>query len=219
MQATRREFVRAGTAMLGGALAAGSAAIANADEAASISGESGGEIDGDGHYVQTLKTQFPLMDSTMYWHSIMITYVDLDRALELWRDVMGFTVVSDGVTSGEYFDPAVWADIFDKDEPPSVRVACLQHDTGAMLELHQPVDPPLVEEPAENFSYWHSGTMELTLRVRDIDGWLQKIKAAGYQTLTDYVWDCGTIGRSFEFYDTEGHIIQLWECEKSPRWF
>ena len=219
MEATRREFVQQGAAVLGGAVAAGVAMGAGAAQAEEASDELGAtELAEDGHYVQELSTQFPLMDTTMEWHSIMIVYADMDKALELWRDVLGFTVITDGVTSGEYFAAGVWPDIFDKEEPPTFRCACLQHDTGAMLELHQPIDPPVTELPEDAFSYWHPGALELTLRVRNIDGWLKKIKAAGYTTTTDYVWDCGNIGRSFLFYDSEGHMIQLWECERSPRW-
>lgn len=87
-----------------------------------------------------------------------------------------------------------------------------------MLELHQPIDPPLTELPEDAFDYWHPGVLEIGLRVRNIDAWFEKIKAVGYKTTTDYIWNCGPADRSFLFYDCDGQMIQLWECERSPRW-
>lgn len=103
-------------------------------------------------------------------------------------------------------------------ESPTIRCCTLQHDTGAMLELHQPIDPPLTELPEDAFDYWHPGVLEIGLRVRNIDAWFEKIKAAGYKTTTDYIWNCGPADRSFLFCDCDGQMIQLWECERSPRW-
>ena len=33
-----------------------------------------------------------------------------------------------------------------------------------MLELHQPIDPPLTELPEDAFDYWHPGVLEIGLR-------------------------------------------------------
>ena len=50
------------------------------------------------------------------------------------------------------------------------------------------------------------------------DAWFDKVRAAGYRTQTDYVWDCASIGRSFLFYDQDGNLIQLWESPGEPSW-
>jgi hypothetical protein len=46
-----------------------------------------------------------------------------------------------------------------------------------------------------------------------VDAWFEKIKAAGYEPQTDYVWTIGSL-RSFLFYDPDGNLIQL--IEGSP---
>ena len=38
----------------------------------------------------------------------------------------------------------------------------------------------------------------------------ERIRAAGYETQTDYIWPVGDFGRSFIFYDDEGNMIQFW---------
>ena len=45
-----------------------------------------------------------------------------------------------------------------------------------------------------------------------------KVRAAGYETQTEYVWQCASIGRSFLFYDKDGNMIQIWEPLGEPRW-
>lgn len=220
MSATRREFVQAGAAVLGGVVTTGMTGAACAAASESTPAVDGKELyDGflAGNVTQELTTATALMDSTITFHHLMICYRDIDEALKLWRDVMGFTVYSDGPTSGEYFDPAVWSELFGYDTP-TIRCCTLQHDTGAMLELHQPIDPPLTELPEDAFAYWHPGVLEIGLRVRNIDAWFEKIRAAGYKTTTEAVWNLATNDRSFLFYDCDGHMIQLWECERSPRW-
>ncbi|MCY4514086.1 MAG: hypothetical protein OXC69_02950 [Candidatus Tectomicrobia bacterium] len=52
---------------------------------------------------------------------------------------------------------------------------------------------------------------ELCFRVEGIDGWFDKVKAAGYRTTTDAVWDFGENAKSFLFYDDDDIRIQLWE--------
>ena len=47
--------------------------------------------------------------------------------------------------------------------------------------------------------------------VIDIRERIEKIREAGYQTQTDYIWKCADIGRSFLFYDQDGNMIQIWQ--------
>ncbi|MFD2580226.1 VOC family protein [Novosphingobium colocasiae] len=82
--------------------------------------------------------------------------------------------------------------------------------------MHQPEDRK--RRPRKNLRYGHTGIHELGLLVEGIDGWFEKIKAAGYRMQTDYVWQCAEIGRSFIFYDQDGNMIQIWENMGQPEW-
>ena len=70
----------------------------------------------------------------------------------------------------------------------------------------------------ENLRYGHTGFHELGLLVDDIDAFFAKVRAAGYQTQTEYVWQCANIGRSFLFYDKDGNMIQIWENAGGASW-
>jgi hypothetical protein len=59
--------------------------------------------------------------------------------------------------------------------------------------------------------YGYTGISELALKVSNIDDWLERIKAADYETQTDYVWTAGGTIKSFLFFDPDGNMIQLVE--------
>ena len=80
-----------------------------------------------------------------------------------------------------------------------------------MIELLQPVWPEVDATPKKKRLYRNSGIHELGLVIENIDAFFEKVRAAGYQTQTDYVWSCANMGRSFIFYDHEGNMIQMWE--------
>ena len=80
-----------------------------------------------------------------------------------------------------------------------------------MIELLQPQTPHVQQTPPDRLLYGHSGIRELGLVLDDIDGFFEKVRAAGYRTQTDYVWPCANMGRSFIFYDKDGNMIQIWE--------
>ena len=91
------------------------------------------------------------------------------------------------------------------------RMAILVSAEGAIIELQQCENPAIARTPPEHQRYGHTGVHELGLLVNDIDGWFARIREAGYETQTEYVWPCGDFGRSFLFYDADGNMIQLWE--------
>lgn len=160
----------------------------------------------------------------MRFHHMAIFVSDMDAAVKLWRDVMGFTVnadtyIPDGKEPGPttFIYPKLLDDIFGVKGARS-RTVLLTSPEGAMIELQQPEVPKIQKTPPENLRYGHTGIHELGLLVKDIDAWFEKVRAAGYKTQTDYVWDCANIGRSFLFYDQDGNLIQLWESPGDPSW-
>ncbi len=160
----------------------------------------------------------------MRFHHMAIFVSDMDAAVRLWRDVMGFklnadTYIPDGKEPGPgtFIYPKLLEDIFGVKGARS-RTVLLTSPDGAMIELQQPEVPKIQKTPPENLRYGHTGIHELGLLVKDIDAWFDKVRAAGYRTQTDYVWDCASIGRSFLFYDQDGNLIQLWESPGEPSW-
>jgi catechol 2,3-dioxygenase-like lactoylglutathione lyase family enzyme len=147
----------------------------------------------------------------MKFHHMALMVTNLEDAIRLWRDVMGFelgveTVIPDGSEPGPntFMYPALLDDIF--------------KIKGARSELQECLNPAITKTPEENLRYGHTGIHELGLLVTDIDGWFEKVRAAGYRTQTDYVWQCASMGRSFLFYDQDGNMIQLWENLGEPEW-
>jgi len=160
----------------------------------------------------------------MHFHHMAIFVSDMQKAVRLWRDVLGFkvvvdTTIPDGNEPGPktFMYPKLLDDIF-KVKGARSKMVLLTSDEGALIELQQCENPLIQKTPPENLRYGHTGFHELGLLVRDIDGWFEKIRSAGYETQTEYVWTCANIGRSFLFYDTDGNMIQLWEHSKSPTW-
>lgn len=153
----------------------------------------------------------------MRFHHMAIFVSDLEAAIELWRDVMGFRLLvqkrlPDGEAPGPdvYLYPALLDDIF-KVPGARSRMAILRSAEGALIELQQCEVPRIEKTPAEKLRYGHTGFHELGLAVDDIDAFFTKVRAAGYETQTDYVWTCANIGRSFIFYDQDGNMIQIWQ--------
>ncbi|MGE0861139.1 MAG: VOC family protein [Gammaproteobacteria bacterium] len=160
----------------------------------------------------------------MRFHHMAIFVTDIHAATRLWRDVLGFKVmvdrtIPDGDEPGPevYMYPRLLDDIF-KVEGARSKMVLLASDDGALIELQQCEVPSIQKTPPENLRYGHTGIHELGLVVEDIDGWFAKVRAAGYETQTEYVWTCANIGRSFLFYDADGNMIQLWEPIGAPTW-
>ncbi|WP_404477089.1 VOC family protein [Novosphingobium sp. BL-52-GroH] len=160
----------------------------------------------------------------MKFHHMALMVSNLEEAIRLWRDVMGFelavdTVIPDGPEPGPdtFMYPALLDDIF-KVKGARSRMALLSSADGAFIELQECQNPAIEKTPQENLRYGHTGIHELGLLVADIDGWFEKVRAAGYRTQTDYVWQCASMGRSFLFYDQDGNMIQMWENLGQPEW-
>ena len=153
----------------------------------------------------------------MRFHHMAVFVSNMAQAIRLWRDVLGFDKIYDAeIPDGEqpgpgvYMTPKLLDDIFGVQNARSRMVLMMSSDK-AIIELQQCLNPAIQKTPKENLRYAHTGFHELGLSVDNIDGWFDKVRAAGYETQTDYVWPCAGIGRSFLFYDDDGNMIQLWE--------
>jgi catechol 2,3-dioxygenase-like lactoylglutathione lyase family enzyme len=153
----------------------------------------------------------------MRFHHMAIVTTNLHEAIGFWRDLMGFELnaklsLPDGPKPGPatFAYPALLDDIY-KVRNARSEVAVLTSKEGAMIELIQCMVPVTERTPAENLRYAHTGFHELGLSVDNIDAFFEKVRAAGYDTQTDYIWPCANIGRTFIFYDREGNMIQIWE--------
>lgn len=141
-------------------------------------------------------------------HHVCVIVSDMDETLKLYVGVLGFKVYVDEIIPGSFFKPEVLDDIFERKGAKS-RMVILGSPEGTLIELQQPMMPKIRKVPKERLRYGYVGISELAFRVPDVDEWFEKIKAAGYEMQTDYVWEAGGIVRSFLFYDPDGNMMQM----------
>lgn len=72
---------------------------------------------------------------------------------------------------------------------------------------------PMVFEPFAHDSDYFAADKQamINLRVRDLDGLLAQLRAAGIEVITKAEWDAGGIGRFARIHDPERNAIELWE--------
>ena len=72
---------------------------------------------------------------------------------------------------------------------------------------------PMVFEPFKQDSDYFSAEKQamINLRVRDLAGLLERLRAAGIEVLTKAEWDAPEIGSFARIHDPEGNPIELWE--------
>ena len=157
----------------------------------------------------------------MRHHHVCLVVTDLEKAIALWRDVMGFELRALAETpDGEGPGPTVFVhralldDIF-KVKDARTKVALLTSPDGARVELLQPINPAVEPRHGGSESYGFAGIQEVAFEVDDIDGLFERVKRAGYAMQTDYVWPCADIGRSFLFHDGDRSLIQIWQDSPS----
>ncbi len=153
----------------------------------------------------------------MRFHRMAIFVSDMDAAVKLWRDVLGFPVMTDKTIPDEQradptaeFGPKPPNDIADAMMARS-RIVVLSSSEGALIELQQREIPRLWTTRPPNLRYQRTGILELALQVTDIDAWFVRVRAAGYSTQTEHVWKCADTLRSFLFFDQDTNLIQMWE--------
>ena len=72
---------------------------------------------------------------------------------------------------------------------------------------------PLVFQPfrADSDYFAADKAFMLNLRVADLDGLLDTLRAAGIAIITKPEWNDPTLGRFARIHDPEGNAIELWE--------
>jgi hypothetical protein len=118
---------------------------------------------------------------------------------------------------GAFFDQATLDDIFKVEEARS-RMVMLKSESGGKIELQAPEKPVVEGLTRGQLGYGSAGPTEIALEVQDIDAWFDKIRAAGYETQTEYVWAVGG-GRlkSFLSTTTTGASSSWWRSSTSRR--
>nr|WP_173276914.1 VOC family protein [Sphingomonas sp. JE1] len=146
-----------------------------------------------------------------------IVTTNIERQIRMWEDLMGFeTKVKMTIPDGDDWAPDVMApralleDLY-KVPGATATVAVLLSKEGAMIELLEPHVPTTRQTPPEQLRYADTGIHELGLVMEGIDDFFEKVRAQGYETQTEYVWPCATMGKTFLFYDPDGNLIQIWE--------
>ncbi len=147
----------------------------------------------------------------MKFHHMAIMVSDIEKALTLWRDTLGFKVIQRRITpDGEMVDQKTMDDIV-RVKGAQFEFTLVMSDDGALIEINRTITPKLEVTPKSELGYHRTGIRELGLEVNDIDHWFEKIRAAGYETQTEYVWNAGPFGRTFLFFDQDYNLIQLFE--------
>ena len=72
---------------------------------------------------------------------------------------------------------------------------------------------PMVFEPFKQDSDYFAAEKQamINLRVRDLAGLLERLRAAGIEVITKAEWDATEIGSFARIHDPEGNPIELWE--------
>ncbi|WP_051745227.1 VOC family protein [Streptomyces yerevanensis] len=155
----------------------------------------------------------------MSFNHICIIVSDLDRSLPFYQDLLGFkNVIAESTEPGNWFDGSTLDDILGV-KNAATRIVVVADDSGAALELQQAANPLSTKAPDEYLRYGKTGIKELAIDVPDIDDLFQRVKAAGHELQTDYIWSPYAGTRSFLFYDPDGALIQAMEVsdERFPR--
>lgn len=157
----------------------------------------------------------------MRFHHVCLCVSDMEKSLKMWTELFDFTVqirfCSPGDPGPTGFDESKLDEMEEMLGRRDAVIDCalLTSPDGAMLEVQEAHNPVVRKTPEEYNSYFVTGMRELAFRVDDIDGWFEKVKAAGFRPTTDAVWDFGENARSFLFYDDDDIRIQLWEDSNS----
>lgn len=72
---------------------------------------------------------------------------------------------------------------------------------------------PMVFEPFTQDSDYFPADKQvmINLRVTDLDGLLESLRAVGIEIITKAEWDMPEVGRFARIHDPEGNPVELWE--------
>lgn len=95
-----------------------------------------------------------------------------------------------------------------------IGAGCAAENTGPMEEwTWQAQGGPVVFAPfSEATDYWAPDKQfMLNLRVRDLDGMIGALQAAGIAVVTNPEWNTPEVGSFARIHDPEGNAVELWE--------
>lgn len=158
----------------------------------------------------------------MQFAHIMLLVNDMEKAVKLWCDTLGFVkyadvMLPDGDPPEHFFTKEDLDNIWGCKDAQTHFVSVYHPQGGAMLELQQSINPPAINIPREERRYRHQGIREIALYVTGIEELYEKVKAAGYEVQTDYIWVTAGYTKSFLFYDDDGNQIQFCELAQQPQ--
>jgi catechol 2,3-dioxygenase-like lactoylglutathione lyase family enzyme len=95
-----------------------------------------------------------------------------------------------------------------------IGAGCAAEDAGPAEEWSWKVQGgPLVFAPfPTDTDYWAADKqVMINLRVRDLDGLLEGLRASGIDVIVKPEWDAPETGRFARIHDPEGNAVELWE--------
>jgi catechol 2,3-dioxygenase-like lactoylglutathione lyase family enzyme len=95
-----------------------------------------------------------------------------------------------------------------------IGAGCAAEGTGDPDEWSWKVEGgPVVFAPFKEATDYFAADKQwmLNLRVRDLDGLLEQLNAAGIDILTKPEWNDPQVGQFARIHDPEGNAIELWE--------
>ena len=97
-----------------------------------------------------------------------------------------------------------------------IGAGCVAEDLGAEPNdwLWQVHGGPMVFQPfkADSDYFAADKAFMINLRVRDLEGMLEQLNAAGIEVITKEEWDASPeLGKLARIHDPEGNAIELWE--------
>ena len=158
----------------------------------------------------------------MQFAHVMLLVNDMEKAKKLWCDTLGFVVTNDkilpdGPAPENFFTKEDFDAIWGAENAKSHMVTVMHPATYACIELQQSIYPEAENIPRYERQYRHQGIREVAFYVTDIEQWYEKIKAAGYEMQTDFIWVTVANTKSFLFLDDDGNQIQLCEIAQMPQ--
>lgn len=153
------------------------------------------------------------MEHPLQWHHMCITVEDMDEAIHLWQDVLGFELTYRGIIPDPdtLADNSHMEDSTEGEEFYQSETATLDSNCGAMMELQRQIHPEQHNLSFREKGYGYTHITEVCMACDDIDYWYNRIVEAGYTPQSEPWISTPSGSRTFVFYDKEGNIIQLWQ--------
>lgn len=142
-------------------------------------------------------------------HHVAVMVSDMDESLKLYRDILGLKVVYEGVSPDGQFIKQEIADDICHGKNVKARMVLLTSADGFMVEMNEFLKPRRRISSRKQQGYFTTGFKEMAFQVEDIEGWFKKVREAGYETTTRYIWEAGGGIRSFLVYDPDHNMIQF----------